>query len=100
MHANGDAAIDDVLEAYEQAQKALPDVNRRHIIIHCQTAREDQLDRIRRLGVVPSFFVVHTYYWGDRHHEIFLGPDRAGRINPLRSALNGGFPLPITTTPP
>ena len=36
----------DVLEAYEQAQKALPDVNRRHIIIHCQTAREDQLDRI------------------------------------------------------
>ena len=93
MHANGDAAIDDVLEAYEQAQKALPDVNRRHIIIHCQTAREDQLDRIRRLGVVPSFFVVHTYYWGDRHHEIFLGPDRAGRINPLRSALEWRIPF-------
>ena len=93
VHANGDAAIDDVLEAYEQAQKALPYVNRRHIIIHCQTAREDQLDRIRRLGVVPSFFVVHTYYWGDRHHEIFLGPDRAGRINPLRSALERRIPF-------
>ena len=49
--------------------------------------REDQLDRIKRLGIVPSFFVVHTYYWGDRHRDIFLGPDRAPRINPLRSAL-------------
>lgn len=93
VHANGDAAIDDVLEAYELAQRALPDVNRRHIVIHCQTAREDQLDRIRRLGVVPSFFVVHTYYWGDRHHEIFLGPGRAGRINPLRSALERRIPF-------
>ena len=43
--------------------------------------------------VVPSFFVVHTYYWGDRHHEIFLGPDRAGRINPLRSALERRIPF-------
>lgn len=88
VHANGDAAIDDVLEAYEEAQKAFTDVDRRHIIIHCQTAREDQLDRIRRLGVLPSFFVVHTYFWGDRHRDIFLGTDRARRISPLRSALD------------
>ena len=86
VHGNGDAAIDEILEAFEQAQKAYPRADARHIIMHCQTAREDQLDRIKRLGVIPSFFVVHTYYWGDRHREIFLGPARAGRINPLRSA--------------
>jgi predicted amidohydrolase YtcJ len=48
--------------------------------------REDQLDRIRALGITPSFFVGHVYYWGDRHRELFLGPDRAARISPLASA--------------
>jgi predicted amidohydrolase YtcJ len=91
VHGNGDAAIDDILDAFEQAQKAYPRADARHIIIHCQTVREDQLDRIRRLGVVPSFFVVHTYYWGDRHRELFLGPARAERINPLRSARKRGI---------
>ncbi len=87
IHGNGDAAIDDILDAFEQAQKAYPRNDMRHVIIHCQTVREDQLDRMARLGVMPSFFVVHTYFWGDRHCNIFLGEQRASRISPLRSAL-------------
>ena len=46
---------------------------------------------MKRLGVLASFFVVHTYYWGDRHEQIFLGPERASRIDPLRSALKRGM---------
>ncbi len=91
VHGNGDRGIDDILDAYEAAQKAYPRANARHIIIHCQMAREDQLDRIQRLGVIPSFFPVHTYYWGDRHRDIFLGPERAKRISPLKSALDRGI---------
>ena len=91
IHGNGDDAIQMILNAYEEAQKRYPRADARHIIIHCQTVREDQLDRIKRLGVVPSFFVVHTYFWGDRHRDIFLGPDRAKRISPLRSALKRGI---------
>lgn len=87
IHGNGDNAIQMILDAYEEAQRRYPRADARHIIIHCQTVREDQLDRIKRLGVVPSFFVVHTYYWGDRHFNIFLGQDRAERISPLHSAL-------------
>lgn len=87
IHGNGDQAIDEILNAFEFAQKLYPRADSRHIIIHCQTVREDQLDRICRLGVVPSFFVAHTYYWGDRHRDIFLGPSRAQRINPLYSSL-------------
>ena len=64
IHGNGDDAIQMILNAYEEAQKRYPRADARHIIIHCQTVREDQLDRIKRLGVVPSFFVVHTYFWG------------------------------------
>nr|WP_294509976.1 amidohydrolase [uncultured Bilophila sp.] len=91
IHGNGDAGIDDILTAFEEAQKVYPRADARHIVIHCQTVREDQLDRIERLGVVPSFFTVHTYYWGDRHRDIFLGESRAARINPLRSALKRGI---------
>jgi predicted amidohydrolase YtcJ len=86
VHANGDAAIDDVLDAYETAQKRRPRADARHLIIHCQTVREDQLDRLVRLGVYPSFFAVHVHWWGDRHRDVFLGPERAARLNPLQSA--------------
>ena len=43
--------------------------------------------------MVPSFFVVHTYYWGDRHRDIFLGQARAERIDPLHSALKRYIPF-------
>lgn len=91
IHGNGDAAIDDILDALELAQKGNPRSDTRHIIVHAQTARLDQLDRMHALGVVPTFFVLHTYYWGDRHRDRFLGPERAARISPLASAKARGL---------
>jgi len=88
IHGNGDAAIDDILEAFAAAQQAAPRADARHRIEHCQTAREDQLARMEQLGVTPSFFAAHVYYWGDRHRDIFLGPVRGARISPLASALH------------
>ena len=93
IHANGDEAIEDVIDAIAFAQQCSPRDDARHIIIHCQTVREDQLDRMHQLGVIPSFFVTHTYFWGDRHHDIFLGPQRAGRLNPCGSAMTRGMPF-------
>ena len=87
-HTNGDAATDMLLTAVSEAAKEYPAKNRRTVIIHGQTIREDQLDRIKEQDMVISFFPNHVYYWGDRHHDIFLGPKRAARINPLNSALN------------
>lgn len=100
IHGNGDAAIDDILFAYEAAQKEFPRPDARHVVVHAQTSREDQLNKMKDLGVIPSFFVVHTYYWGDRHTEIFLGPERAARINPLKSALQRGLPFTLHTDTP
>ncbi len=91
IHGNGDAAIDDILHAYEQAQKDNPRPDARHRIEHCQYVREDQLDKIAELGVTPSFFVGHVFYWGDRHRDIFLGPERAAHISPLESARRRGI---------
>jgi predicted amidohydrolase YtcJ len=91
IHANGDAAIDDVLAAYRSASAQNPRPDARHRIEHCQTVREDQLDEIERLGITRSFFIGHVFYWGDRHRDIFLGPERAARISPLASAARRGI---------
>ena len=91
IHANGDAAIDDVLHAFREAQLAFPREDARHRIEHCQMVRQDQLDAIAELNLSPSFFVGHVYYWGDRHRDIFMGPKRAAGISALRSSIDRGI---------
>ena len=91
IHGNGDAAIDNIINAVAAAQKAHPRKDPRHIVIHAQMLRDDQMDRMLKLGITPSFFSAHTYYWGDRHRDIFLGKDRAERISPTQTALDKGL---------
>lgn len=93
VHGNGDAAIDQFLDAWGAALGACPAEDARPILVHAQMARPDQLERMKRLGVTPSFFSAHVYYWGDRHRDIFLGPERAGRISPAASAAALGIPF-------
>lgn len=100
IHGNGDAAIDNILSAYREAQQETPRSDTRHIIIHAQMAREDQLDAMKELGVIPSFFMLHTFYWGDRHRDIFLGRERAYRISPAKSALERSLRFTIHTDAP
>ena len=82
IHGNGDESIEDILDAFEAAQAEHPVADPRLIIIHAQMARKDQVARMKDLGVTPSFFTAHTYYWGDRHRDIFMGPERAANISP------------------
>ena len=90
IHCNGDASIDDGLDAIEAAMAAHPWPEARPLIIHAQMTRKDQIDRMAQLGVTPSFFSAHTYYWGDRHAAIFMGPERAANMSPARWALDAG----------
>jgi len=91
IHGNGDAAIDDIIHAFREAQRDFPREDARHRIEHCQMVRKDQLDEIAELGITPSFFVGHVFYWGDRHRDIFMGPERAAGISPLRSSIDRGI---------
>ena len=86
IHANGDASVEDALDAFEAAQKLHPVEDPRLVLIHSQMAREDQVVRMKALGVTPSFFSAHTYYWGDRHRDIFMGPQRAANMSPAKWA--------------
>ena len=90
VHGNGDASIEDILDAFEAAQRSHPVADPRMILIHAQMAREDQVARMAELGVTPSFFAAHTWYWGDRHRDIFMGPQRAAVMSPAKWALQRG----------
>ncbi len=58
-------------------------------MIHAQTVRSDQLKTMAKLSMIASFFVAHTYFWGDVH-RVNLGEARANRISPVKTALQEG----------
>ncbi|MDH3869415.1 MAG: amidohydrolase family protein [Desulfuromonadales bacterium] len=86
-HTNGDAAGDQLINAVSKARRQLGKTDNRTVMIHAQTARDDQLDRMKLESIIPSFFTLHTYYWGDWHREETLGAERTARISPTQSAL-------------
>ena len=90
-HANGDAAIDAILAAYENALRAIPKVDHRFRIEHCQVCVPEHISKMRDLGVIPNFFPNHVYYFGDRHRDRFLGPDRVTHLDPIGSAVQAGI---------
>ena len=54
---------------------------------------------MRDLGVLPSFYAVHPFFWGD-WHRLSFGDERASFISPLRAALDRGIPLTIHNDSP
>ena len=94
-HTNGDAATDMVIAAVAKARADKPRPELRTTVIHAQTMRDDQLDFAAEHGLTPSFFPIHVWFWGDRHRDLFLGPERAVRIDPARSALNRNLKITL-----
>ncbi len=112
-HANGDAAAEQYLRCYEKVLRecglktgsdhkteinaenrrvsGYAHTDRRPVMVHCQTVRDDQLKKMAELGMIPSIFVAHTYFWGDVHLKN-LGKKRGNHISPVKSALAYGLP--------
>lgn len=93
VHCNGDAAGDQFLRGYRKAleESANPEKEKlRPVMIHCQTARNDQLDEMSEMKILPSIFVGHVYYWGDVHVKNF-GKERGCRVSPVKNALDRGL---------
>ncbi|MFZ1741517.1 MAG: amidohydrolase [Pontixanthobacter sp.] len=92
-HANGDAAIDQLLAAVKQAEAEFDYPDHRTVLIHGQTLRKDQIPLLKELRMYPSLFPMHTFYWGDWHVNSVLGHPRADYISPTRDVLNAGMTL-------
>jgi len=90
-HCNGDAASEQLLNAYEKALREVKQVKHlRPVMIHCQTVGNDQLDRMAKIKMIASVFVGHVWYWGDVHVKNF-GPERGHHISPSADALKRGL---------
>jgi predicted amidohydrolase YtcJ len=94
-HANGDAAIDMFIDALRAAGVTAAQ-DRRDEVIHSQFVRPDQLDRYVELGITPSFFIAHTFFWGDVHVRN-TGEQRAFFISPLKAASQKNLHFSIHT---
>jgi hypothetical protein len=91
VHANGDAAIDVTLEAYEKALADAEPKDLRHRIEHCSIADDGHFRRMAAAGISPSFLMNHVYYWGKALRDSILGPERANRLDAVASALRHGL---------
>jgi predicted amidohydrolase YtcJ len=90
VHANGDAAIDQLFEALKPVVAKHGVKPGQVILIHGQYIRPDQVQQLKGLGIFPSMFPMHTFYWGDWYKQI-VGPEQAAQISPMRSILNTGL---------
>ena len=86
-HCNGDMAA----KQYINAIKKQKDVSKiRPVMIHAQLLGIEDLKEVKEYGIIPSFFVAHTYYWGDTHIKNF-GLDRASKISPAKTTLKNNI---------
>jgi predicted amidohydrolase YtcJ len=91
VHSNGEGATDLLIAALRAAENEYGAGDRRPILIHGQFQREDQVASYQKLGLHPSLFPMHTFYWGDWHREHTVGPERADHISPVGWALARGM---------
>ena len=98
-HANGDAAMDQMIRTMKPAVEEHGNNDRRSVLIHGQYVREDQLDSYKDLDVIASLFPLHSFYWGDWHKQI-IGDSLGNFISPTRTALNKGLRISIHTDAP
>jgi predicted amidohydrolase YtcJ len=99
VHSQGDAAVDAVLDAVERGYGPHPDlgINR---IEHATMARLDQMDRMKSLGVQPSFLPDLLYLYGAEYREQLFGVPRAELMCPFGAAVKAGLPFSLHSDAP
>ncbi len=99
IHANGEAAIDQMLGGVAYGANKYGNKERRTVLIHGQFIKMNQLDSLKKYDVVASLFPMHTFYWGDWYKKI-IGPVKAQQISPINTALKKGLHVTSHTDAP
>ncbi len=95
VHANGDAGIDNTLEAYEAVLRETPRADHRHRIEHCSLLHPEQINKMVELGISPSFLIGHIRWWGKAFRDQILGPERVKNYDPCASSLEAGLRISV-----
>lgn len=92
LHGNGDAAIDSILDAVENARDSGVDVRAlRCRIEHCSILHDDQIRRMQSLGMVPSFLINHVHYWGHVMRDQVFGPEKVQLLDRCQAVEKAGL---------
>lgn len=99
IHCNGDYTIDIALDAIEAAYKGSIDygINR---IEHSTMVRLDQIKRMKRLNVQPSFLMNHVRFYGAAYRDDIFGPGRAENTDPAGWCVREDLPFTLHSDAP
>lgn len=99
-HTNGDEASLAAIDAVQRVLARAPRPGHRHTLQHGQMIDRPMFERMAALGLAANLFANHLWYWGDQHHDMTMGPDRAHRLDDCRTALDAGVRLAIHSDAP
>ena len=91
IHANGDVAIDMVLNAYERVQSLWPRADPRHRLEHCSLVNPELLQRIKTTGSIPTPFYTYVHYHGNKW--VYYGEEKMKWMFAHKSFLDYGIPV-------
>lgn len=98
-HANGDVAIERVLNVYERINREIPRKDPRFRIEHCTVINDSIIQRMRSLHVIPTPFSTYVYYHGEKMQ--YYGEERLKHMFALRTFLDAGLrPTQASDYPP
>ncbi len=100
VHANGDQAIDNALDAFEAAYEAGAPRDMRYRIEHCSILHDEQIERIAVLGLSPSFLIGHVHYWSKAFRDEIFGPEKSNLLGRARSCGDAGIPWTMHSDEP
>ena len=100
IHANGDQAIDNTLDAYEAAFEEGLLTNGPCRIEHCSILHDEQIERIAKMGLSPSFLIGHVYYWGQAMRDKVFGEAKAVLLDRTAACEAKGIPWTLHSDEP
>ncbi len=95
VHCNGDLTIDLWIDVVEQLLLESAWLDHRYTVQHSQLTSTAQFRRMAKLGMCANIFTNHLWYWGDQHHDVTVGPERARRMEACATAERLGVSFSI-----
>lgn len=91
VHSQGDRSTEEVLEVFEKIQSESKVKHLRHRIEHGVLLPPELLEKMKHLGITPSFHINHLYYYGKALRDDILGAERAVKMLPVGSTGKAGI---------
>jgi predicted amidohydrolase YtcJ len=88
IHTQGDLAIREVMECFEQVNETNDNSDFRHRLEHCLLLDSISINKMKNLGVHPSFHINHLWYYGQALRDEIIGEEKAQSILPIQQAID------------